>query len=157
MSEETNNDGIVEEIAEAISETVENVTEAVEDIAEDLVANIKTKIKGMPETDENNVIGSSRTDAKGGKKIGAVGATKNGAIGSVKVEKLEKAKTKIEPTPAITEEKIAIFSTRNVSWDGVGKVNKGYNIVTKQLAEKWLTRSHIRIATPKEVAEEYGL
>jgi uncharacterized protein (UPF0332 family) len=32
----------------------------------------------------------------------------------------------------------------------------GYNIVEKDAAEKWLTRSHIRTATPEEVAREFG-
>jgi hypothetical protein len=51
----------------------------------------------------------------------------------------------------------AIHSTKNVSWAGVGNVKRGYNIVSQEVAEKWLTRSHIRIATPEEVAREYGL
>jgi hypothetical protein len=38
----------------------------------------------------------------------------------------------------------------------VGKIEKGYNIVTKAAAEKWLTRSHVREATPEELAREYG-
>jgi hypothetical protein len=38
----------------------------------------------------------------------------------------------------------------------VGKVYRGYNIVEKDAAEKWLTRSHIRTATPEEVAKEFG-
>lgn len=54
------------------------------------------------------------------------------------------------------EEKVAVHSTRNVTWEGVGKVYRGYNIVSKDAAEKWLTRSHIRIATPEEVAKEFG-
>lgn len=51
----------------------------------------------------------------------------------------------------------AIHSTKNVSWAGVGTVKRGYNIVSEEAAEKWLTRNHIRIATPQEVAREYGL
>jgi len=51
---------------------------------------------------------------------------------------------------------VAIHSTKNVVWEGVGKVEKGYNIVTKAQADKWVTRSHIRLATPEEVAREYG-
>lgn len=51
---------------------------------------------------------------------------------------------------------VAIHSTKNVVWEGVGKVEKGYNIVSKAEADKWLTRSHIRLATPEEVAREYG-
>lgn len=54
-------------------------------------------------------------------------------------------------------DKVAIYSSRNVSWQGVGKVSKGYNIMTKDKADKWLTRDHTRLATPEEVAKEYGL
>ena len=65
-----------------------------------------------------------------------------------------------EPTqpakPKGRGETIAIHSTRNVSWEGVGKVEKGYNIVSKTEAEKWITRDHIRLATPEELAREYG-
>ena len=51
---------------------------------------------------------------------------------------------------------VAVHSTKNVSWSEVGKVYRGYNIVTPQQAEKWLTRNHIRLATPEEVAKEFG-
>lgn len=54
------------------------------------------------------------------------------------------------------EETVAIYSSKNVSWAGIGKVTKGYNIVTSPASEKWLTRDHIRIATPQEVAREFG-
>jgi hypothetical protein len=54
------------------------------------------------------------------------------------------------------DEKIALFSERNIFWNGVGEVVKGYNIVTKEVSEKWLTHSKVRIATPKEVAKHYG-
>lgn len=53
-------------------------------------------------------------------------------------------------------EKVAIFSERNIFWNGVGEVVKGYNIVTKEVSEKWLTHSKVRIATPQEVAKHYG-
>jgi hypothetical protein len=54
------------------------------------------------------------------------------------------------------KETVAIHSSKNVTWPGVGKVYVGYNIVTKEESEKWLTRSHIRLATPQEVAKEFG-
>jgi len=60
---------------------------------------------------------------------------------------------KIEKT---TQEKVAIFSERNVFWNGVGEIIKGYNIVTKEVSEKWLTHKSVRIATPQEVAKHYG-
>ena len=114
----------------------------------------KAKIKGMPETDDNNVIGSSRTTAVGKKKVGAVGATNNGAIGS---RKAESQTVELTDSPKPKKDSVAVFSTRNVDWPGVGKVSKGYNIVSPKEAEQWKTRNHIRVATPEEVAREFGL
>lgn len=67
--------------------------------------------------------------------------------------------TQIDATPVVVKTKqaktIALHSSRNVSWQGVGEVTRGYNIVSEVAAEKWLTRNHIRIATPEEVAGAY--
>lgn len=52
---------------------------------------------------------------------------------------------------------VAVFSTKNVLWQGVGSISKGYNIFSKSEADQWLTRGHVRLATPQEVAQEYGL
>ena len=54
-------------------------------------------------------------------------------------------------------DKVAIFSTRSVYWPGVGRVVRGYNIVSSSKVDEWLTRNHVRIATPEEVAREYGI
>jgi hypothetical protein len=54
------------------------------------------------------------------------------------------------------EGKVALFSERNIFWNGVGEVVKGYNIVTKEVSEKWLTHDKVRTATPQEVAKHYG-
>jgi ectoine hydroxylase-related dioxygenase (phytanoyl-CoA dioxygenase family) len=141
----------VEEVLETIEEVVDNSVEALEESIGDL----KQKLKGIPETDENNVIGSSRTTANGGKKFGAITQTENGAIGSGAANKSPKVKA-VEPK-VVKKETVALFSTRNVLWEGVGKIDKGYNIVDKAEAEKWLKRDHVRTATPEEVAEEYGI
>jgi hypothetical protein len=53
-------------------------------------------------------------------------------------------------------EKIALFSEKNLHWMGVGDLKSGYNIITKEAAEKWLTRKSVREATPEEVATYYG-
>lgn len=53
--------------------------------------------------------------------------------------------------------KVAIHSTKNVFWRGIGEVKTGYNIVTEAKAEAWLTKDYIKEATPEEVAREYGL
>ena len=116
---------------------------------------VKDKIKGMPEADEENIIGSSRTTATGGKKKATVGTVNNGAIGTTKIE--DKKKTDQSSEPGIKADMVAVFSTRNVLWQGIGSISKGYNIFSKSEADQWLTRGHVRLATPQEVAQEYGL
>lgn len=54
------------------------------------------------------------------------------------------------------KEKVALWSSSNVRWTGVGSLSKGYNIINKEAAEKWLTRNGVREATPEEVATHYG-
>lgn len=46
---------------------------------------------------------------------------------------------------------VVIYSTRNVEWQGVGKVSVGFNTVPQAQARKWITRSHVRHATEDEV------
>lgn len=82
----------------------------------------------------------------------SVVSNEDNVIGSGSADKKESAK----PTSAKGKDAVAIYSTRNVNWSGVGQVSKGYNIVTKQAADKWATRDHIRIATPEEVARDFG-
>jgi hypothetical protein len=53
-------------------------------------------------------------------------------------------------------EKVAIYSARNLHWNGVGQLNKGYNIVTKEDADKWTTNKSVRTASPEEVKRAYG-
>jgi len=59
------------------------------------------------------------------------------------------------PSPvAKSEEKpeiVAIFSTGNLVWPDLGKIVKGYNLVSKEASEKWLTLKNVRLATPEEV------
>ena len=116
---------------------------------------VKDKIKGMPEADEENIIGSSRTTATGGKKKAAIGSVDNGAIGTTKIDNNKKTNQPSEPR--IKADMVAVFSTRNVLWQGIGSISKGYNIFSKSEADQWLTRGHVRLATPQEVAQEYGL
>lgn len=54
------------------------------------------------------------------------------------------------------KEKIALYSKGNVHWNGVGTLEKGYNIVTKEASVKWLTHKNVREATPEEIAKHYG-
>ncbi len=98
---------------------------------------------------ENNVVISA--DPVANKNVSVV-SDSNDIIGSNSIRKTDTGNT-----PETDEkETVAIHSTKNVSWPGVGKVLKGYNIVTKGNSKKWLERNHIRIATPEEVAKEFG-
>lgn len=145
-------------MSEDIQAEVEEVAETHSEKAVDMTGVKINKPKAMPVTDNEGVIGSPDTKRDGTKKAGAVGTVNNGVIGSGKVDKQDKQsaaiKSESKPKP---DNKVAVHSTRNVDWPGVGKVSKGYNIVTKDQADKWITRNHIRIATPQEVAGEFGL
>jgi hypothetical protein len=77
-----------------------------------------------------------------------IGSNGRGLTNDVKTDKVLKLENE--------KNTVAIHSSKNVSWPGVGKVLKGYNIVTKPISEKWLQRDHIRIATPEEVAKDFG-
>jgi hypothetical protein len=87
-------------------------------------------------------------------EVQALGSVAEGVIGATKAPKASEKK-KASKTP-VKKDTVALYSTKNVTWPEVGKVYRGYNIVDKDAAEKWLTRSHIRTATPEEVAKEFG-
>jgi hypothetical protein len=67
-------------------------------------------------------------------------------------------KEKTEPVAPAEEptEKVAVYSVRNLFWNGVGELSKGYNIVTKEDADKWTTHKAVRTASPEEVKRAYG-
>jgi hypothetical protein len=52
--------------------------------------------------------------------------------------------------------KIALHSDRNIHMEGLGALSVGYNIVSKEASEKWLTHRLVRIAQPEEVASYYA-
>ena len=87
-------------------------------------------------------------------EVQALGSVADGVIGASTAPKAPEKNKSLKA--AKVKETVALYSTKNVSWSEVGKVYRGYNIVEKDAAEKWLTRSHIRIATPEEVAKEFG-
>jgi hypothetical protein len=87
-------------------------------------------------------------------EVQALGSVEDGVIGATVAPKAPAKKKSAKA--AEVKETVALYSTKNVTWAEVGKVYRGYNIVEKDAAEKWLTRSHIRTATPEEVAKEFG-
>lgn len=114
--------------------------------------------KPVQKEQENTLItaASKRKTPKTEKDV--VGQLDSGAIGvtTQKIQPKKVASSDGKASQKKKEDKIAIYSERNVSWTDVGKVYRGYNIVTQAQADKWLTRSHCRLATPEEVAKEFG-
>jgi hypothetical protein len=154
MSEDiyTRNEPFVEDekAEESLEQSFEVAETKVEEVAEEL--GITASIaEDTTIVEENNVIGSTEKITKEETKS-SVANLKSGAIGSVIADKPPKPAKKAEPKA----ETVAIHSTRNVTWNEVGKVYRGYNIVSKSAADKWLTRDHTRLATPEEVAREFG-
>jgi hypothetical protein len=66
-------------------------------------------------------------------------------------EQIEAMKKKDQPV-----EKVALYSAKNLHWNGVGDLERGYNIVSKEDSEKWLVRQDVRMASPDEVSKFYG-
>lgn len=106
--------------------------------------------------DETDTTSALTKNPKQSKTKEAIGAIPSGAIGIKKTEAITK-KVKEDSPKKTKSETVAIHSTKNVSWPEIGKVLRGYNIVEKEIADKWLTRKHIRLATPEEVAREFGV
>jgi hypothetical protein len=113
---------------------VETVVEKVEEVVEDKVIVIPPLPRNVPTLGygEDGVMGSTNTNVE------------NTKVKEVKVvENLE-------------NNKVALFSTRSMYADGLGKLNIGYNIVSKRKAELWMTHYGVRLATPEEVAEAFA-
>lgn len=94
----------------------------------------KTSRKSNNFNNDEGVIGSRAADSALAKKVPAT---------KTSIKKSEK-------------DKVALWSDKNIRWSDVGTLSKGYNIVTEEAAEKWLSKNGIRKATPEEVATYYG-
>jgi hypothetical protein len=114
----------------------------VEQTAKELGVSV-SKIEAVAE--DNTVI---TVPKKKSKPKASADAVINDTIGSsIPKEEPKKEKPKAQ--------KVALFSTRNVYWEGVGEVQRGYNFVTPEQAEMWKQRIHIRVATPEEIKEVF--
>jgi hypothetical protein len=147
MSNETLNESTTE-ITVDTTETTEAIEIAVDDVQVSLEVTASGTKAGI-ETNRDGVI-ASPTKKKG--KPGPSVVVVNGAIGSPGAQRKDAPKVVAEPKK---KETVAIYSAKNVYWEGVGEVKRGYNFVTPTQAEKWLTRTHVRKATPQEVKEAF--
>lgn len=147
---------LVEQYAAAVEEQNAKLkAEAVEESTVELNLDVveETMPVAVEEAVIDNLIGSPKANAQEKAKSPSLKPVADGVLGSSSANKKDKVtatQTKEKP------ETVAVFSTKNVTWNGVGKVYRGYNIVTKEQADKWLTRDHIRLATPEEVAKEFN-
>ena len=55
-------------------------------------------------------------------------------------------------------DKIAVFTDHGLYDGTLGRLEKGYTILTQEKAEEWLQAApSVRVATPVEVAAAYGV
>lgn len=164
MSDELKNEFISDSVADAAESIADDIVmDAPAEVAEEKVEepSAPEPVVEAPVVEAAPVVEPVKEDVittpsfPGSQEVNMVGFVGNGAIGSVTAPRPKKTSVK----KSVAEKKVetvAVFSTRNVTWTGVGKVYRGYNIVEKAAAEKWLTRDHVRLATPDEVKQEFG-
>lgn len=116
----------------------------------------RMEIVAAIETSGGQVITSMNTKPN---SESAPSATTNdsGVLISPQPEKIRQKRDSGAHPESTDADKVAIFAVRNLSWPGVGKVEKGYNFVTREAAEKWVTHRAVREATPEEVAAHFGV
>jgi hypothetical protein len=125
-----------------------------EEVKEDVVEEPEAETPAVEEED-SQVISTPSTPKKGTKKRQAIKPVSDGVIGtSVQDDEKTKVTNKVKE---VSENTVAIYSARNVRWEGVGKINKGYNIIDKKEADLWIGKlEHVRLATPEEVSRNLG-
>ena len=79
----------------------------------------------------------------------ALGSVANGVIGVTSTPRVPEKPSKKEYT------KVCVYSQKNISVPGLGKLLRGYQMVEKSLADQWAEKPYARIATPEEVAREF--
>lgn len=66
-------------------------------------------------------------------------------------------KPKVEPKKEEKPSQVAVYSEGKLVHPALGRLVKGYNVVTPETAEEWIRVSNkVRMATPEEVALAYG-
>jgi hypothetical protein len=94
----------------------------------------------VPEEDE--VITSPEPAANGVTQMGSVA---DGVIASNAAERAPE-----ESAPA-DDNKVYVYSDKNVSWDAAGKLSIGVNQITKKQHQLWSSKSYVRLATDEEI------
>ena len=162
MSEENTNE-LPDPVAEVVGDIADSIVkDAIEDAVQDKLEELAKSmteskvVEEAPKPAENVITGKTAPKAEPVETTQALAPVADGVIGATKVAKPKPAAKKAAAPAVAEEETVAVHSTRNVVWSGVGKVIRGYNIVSKSASLKWLERDHIRLSTPEEVAKEYN-
>lgn len=73
-------------------------------------------------------------------------------------ETVVEEKSKKAKKPKLDDDSVALFTNGTIYQNKWGEITKGYNIVSKEAAEYWLSHtSRVRLATPEEIAKHYGI
>lgn len=86
-----------------------------------------------------------------GNKKAATDLTNTELFGDQGVDKV----ADVKDAGKVDEGKEIVYSEGNLYWDGVGRLEVGYNLVSKAAAEKWLSLKKVRSATIEEVKDHY--
>lgn len=62
-----------------------------------------------------------------------------------------KAEPVVIAEPAVSSKTTIIYSLKDLTIPGIGSIKKGYNKVSAQEADKWLTKSPVRLAKEEEI------
>lgn len=160
MSEEILEEIVTEESAveQSVKKARKPRTKSIEDVVEEVVETKNIVVAEETTTDEGQVVVTAPKKQRAPRKSNTK-VNDDGVIGSNAADYALKDAPKPsaeKPKEQVNPEKVALWSAKNIRWTGIGELSKGYNIVTKEAAEKWLTKAGIREATPKEIATYYG-
>ena len=158
MSEEITVEAVVEPVIEeapAQTDAPVKKARATKKVADELLLEDVQIEEAKVEETQKVISGPKKTKAP---RSSNVHAKDNGAIASHAADRAlnKKVDTEAKKEKNDESEKIAVWSDKNIRWSDVGTLVKGYNIVTKEAADKWLAKQGIREVTPEEVAAHYG-
>lgn len=114
---------------------------------------LKAQIVAALEESGDNVI-TVNTVKPSGTPTNGVRPVSDGVIGSAAPERPKKPRV---DEPVVSNDKVALYASKNLHWTGVGHLKHGYNFVSEEAAGKWLRHKAVRAATPEEVASHYDV
>jgi hypothetical protein len=145
-------------MSEEISASQARRNRATDTVAEEtVVVNnvniVEQEVAPMDKDDQKIITGAKKTKSP---RTSNMQSKEDNTLGSKAADSALNRKKDTTSSKPEVDEKVALWSDKNIRWSEVGTLNKGYNIVTKEAADKWLDKAGIREATAEEVATYYG-